>query len=232
MHRELARLGHQIAVSTVWQILHTAGIDPAPRRSGPTWRQFLRAQAHGILALDFAHVDTVLLTRVYALVLVEHGTRRARLLGITANPDAAWTTQTARNLMMDLGERADSVKFIIRDRGGQFTEAFDAVFADAGIRVIKSPPQAPKANAICERMIGTLRQEVFDRTLILGERHRRHFLTEYLAHHNAFRPHRTLRQLNPYQAETAAPELINLAGHRLRRRPVLGRLTGEYRIAA
>jgi len=96
---ELARLGHQIAASTVWGILHDAGIDPAPRRSGPTWRQFLNVQAHGILAIDFVHVDTVLLKRNYALILIEHGSRRVHLLGVTANPDGAWTTQAARNLL-------------------------------------------------------------------------------------------------------------------------------------
>ena len=229
---ELARLGHKIAVSTVWGILHDAGIDPAPRRSGPTWRQFLGAQAHGILAIDFVHVDTVLLKRIYALILIEHGSRRVHLLGISANPDGAWTTQAARNMLMDLGERAHSFKFMVRDRGGQFTEAFDAVLADAGIRVIKSPPRAPRANAICERMIGTLRRELFDRILILGERHLRLVLTEFLAHYNGIRPHRTLNQLSPSQAETAAPEPIDLATYRLRRKPILGGLTSEYQVAA
>jgi len=105
---ELIRLGHRIAASTVWQILHDAGIDPAPRRNGPTWRQFLTAQARGILAVDFVHVDTVLLRRLYALIVIEHGTRRVHLVGITANPDGAWTTQAARNFLMDLGQRATS----------------------------------------------------------------------------------------------------------------------------
>ena len=100
---ELVKLGHPIAASTVWQILHDAGIDPAPRRTGPTWKQFLTAQARGILAVDFVHVDTVLLRRIYALIVIEHGTRRVHLAGITANPDGAWTTQAARNFLMDLG---------------------------------------------------------------------------------------------------------------------------------
>jgi len=142
---ELARLGHPIAASTVWQIMHDAGIDPAPRRSGPTWKQFLTVQARGILAADFVHVDTVLLQRIYALIVIEHGTRRVRLAGITANPDGAWTTQAARNFLMDLGQRAASVKFLIRDRAGQFTSSFDAVFTGAGIRILASPPQAPRA---------------------------------------------------------------------------------------
>jgi putative transposase len=115
---ELVRLGQRIAASTVWQILHDAGIGPAPRRSGPTWKQFLTAQARGILAADFVHVDTVLLRRVYALIVIGHGTRRAHLVGITANPDGSWTTQAARNLLMDLGHRAATVKFLIRDRAG------------------------------------------------------------------------------------------------------------------
>ena len=170
---ELVRLGHPIAASTVWQILHDAGIDPAPRRTGPTWKQFLTAQARGILAVDFVHVDTVLLRRVYALIVIEHGTRRAHLAGITAHPDGAWTTQAARNFLMDLGQRAASVKFLIRDRAGQFTSSFDAVFTAEGIRILASPPQAPKANAICERIIGTLRRELLDRLLIVNEQHLR-----------------------------------------------------------
>ena len=125
---ELVKLGHPIAASTVWQILHDAGIGPAPRRTGPTWKQFLTVQARGILAADFVHVDTVLLRRIYALIVIEHGTRRVRLAGITAYPDGAWTTQAARNFLMDLGQRATSVKFLIRDRAGQFTSSFDAVF--------------------------------------------------------------------------------------------------------
>jgi transposase InsO family protein len=160
---ELLRLGHPIAASTVWQILHDAGIDPAPRRAGPTWRQFLTAQARGILAADFVYVDTVLLRRVYALVVIEHGIRRAHLAGVTAHPDGAWTTQAARNFLMDLGQRAASVKFLIRDRAGQFSSSFDAALTAEGIRIVASPPQSPKANAICERFFGTLRRELLDR---------------------------------------------------------------------
>jgi len=228
---ELVRLGHPIAASTVWQILHDAGIEPAPRRTGPTWKQFLTAQARGILAADFVHIDTVLLRRIYALVIVEHGTRRAHLAGITAFPDGAWTTQAARNFLMDFGQRAASARFLIRDRAGQFTDIFDAVFAAAGIRILLSPPQAPRANAICERMIGTLRREVLDRMLIINERHLNQVLTEYLRHYNTARPHRTLGQLAPCQAG-APPTQMNLADHRIRRKHVLSGLTSEYRVAA
>ena len=162
---ELVKLGHPIAASTVWQILHDAGIGPAPRRTGPTWKQFLAAQARGIIAADFVHVDTVLLRRLYALIIIEHGTRHVHLAGITAHPDGAWTTQAARNFLMDLGQRAASAKFLIRDRAGQFTGSFDAVFTAEGIRILASPAQAPRANAICERIIGTLRRELLDRLL-------------------------------------------------------------------
>jgi putative transposase len=141
---ELVKLGHPIAASTVWQILHAAGIDPAPCRSAPTWEQFLTAQARGILAANFVHVDTVLLRRIYALIVIGHGTGRVHLAGITPNPDGAWTTQAARNFLMDLGQLTTSVKCLIRDRAGQFTGSFDAVFTAAGIRILASPPQAPE----------------------------------------------------------------------------------------
>jgi hypothetical protein len=179
------------------------GIDPAPRRTGLTWKQFLTAQARGIIAVDFVHVDTVLLRRVYALVVIEHGTRRAHLAGVTACPDGAWTTQAARNLLMDLGQRAASVKFLITDRAGQFTSSFDDVLTAEGIRILASPPQTPKANAICERFIGTLRRELLDQLLIVNEQHLRRVLTEYLRHYNTARPHRALGQLTPAQARTS-----------------------------
>jgi transposase len=193
---ELVRLGHPIAASTVWQILHAAGIDPVPRRTGPTWKQFLAAQARGI-------------------------TRRVHLAGVTAHPDGAWATQAARNFLMDLGQRAASVKFLIRDRAGQFTGNFDAVFAAEGVRILVSPPQAPRVNSFAERFVGTLRREVFDRLLIVNEHHLQRVLTEYLRHYNTARPHRSLGQLTPAQTDSQPPEPINLADHRIRRKQVL-----------
>jgi putative transposase len=216
----------------VWQILHDAGIGPAPRRTGPNWKQFLTAQARGILAADFVHVDTVLLRRIYALIVIEHGSRRAHLAGITANPDGVWTTQAARNFLMGVDQRTTSVKFLIRDRAGQFADCFDAVFQADAIRILTSPPQAPRANAVCERMIGTLRREVLDRLLIVSEHHLRQVLTEYLLHYNTARPHRALGQLAPAQADTQPPEPINLAEHQIRRKQILDGLTHEYHIAA
>ena len=225
---EFIRLGHPIAASTVWQILHDAGIDPAPRRTGPTWKQFLTAQARGIIAADFVYVDTVLLRRVYALIVIEHATRRAHLAGITANPDGPWTTQAARNLLMDLGQRAAAAKFLVRDRAGQFTGSFDAVFTAEGIRTVASPPQAPRADAICERPIGTLRRELLDRLLIVNEQHLRQVLSEYLRHYNAARPHRSLLLHPPRPDHPVA----DLSQERIKRRPVLGGLINEYERAA
>jgi transposase len=135
---ELANLGRRIAPSTVWAILKKAGIDPAPRRLGPAWGEFLRAQAEGILACDFFHVETITLTRLYCFAVVEHATRRVHVLGVTANPTAGWVAQQARNLLMDLGERAGSFKFMIRDRDSKFTALFDEVFRAEGIRVVRT----------------------------------------------------------------------------------------------
>jgi putative transposase len=144
IHGELTKLGLTIAASTVYEILRAAGIGPAPRRSGPTWQQFLHAQAAGILAVDFLHVDTVLLKRLHVLVFIEHGTRRMHLGGVTANPTGEWTVQQARNLALSLGERFQDVKFVIRDRGSNFTCAFDAVFQAAGARILRTAVQAPR----------------------------------------------------------------------------------------
>jgi len=162
VHGELTKLGVAVAPSTVWQILHAAGVDPAPRRSGPTWRQFLHAQAAGILAVDFLHVDTVLLKRII-LVFIEHGTRRMHLGGVTASPTGEWTVQQARNLALSLGERLEGIKFLVRDRGPNFTASFDAVFQAAGTRILRTAVQAPRMNAICERLVGTLCRELLDR---------------------------------------------------------------------
>jgi hypothetical protein len=156
-----------------------AGIDPAPQRSGPTWGQFLSVQAHRIIASDFLHVDTVLLRRLYVLIFIEHGTRRLHIAGVTANPTGSWVVQQARNLAMDLGARMDSLRFVIRDRDSKYTLAFEGVFDAEGIQVITTPPRAPRANAICERVVGTLRRELLDRILILGPGHLRKVLAEY-----------------------------------------------------
>jgi putative transposase len=221
---ELVGLGHRVAASTVWTILKGAGLDPAPRPTGPTWRQFLTAQAHAILAVDFAQVDTVFLRRLYILVAIEHGTRRVHVAGITAHPTSGWVTQQARNLLMDLGVRADQFRFLIRDRDSKFTPAFDAVFAGADIRVLRTPVQAPRANAIAERWIGTLRRECLDHMLITGPRHLAAVLREFAVHYNTHRPHRSLQQHSP-AGPTPPP-----CGATVRpmRRDRLGGLVHEY----
>jgi hypothetical protein len=145
---ELSRLGYRIAASTVWKILHQAGVDPAPRRSGPTWRQFLTAQARSMIACDFFTVDTVFLKRIYVLFFVELATRRVHLAGVTAHPTGAWVAQQARNLLMDLDRRSDALRFLLRDRDNKFTAAFDAVFTAVGIEVVRTPPQAPRAKML------------------------------------------------------------------------------------
>jgi putative transposase len=222
---ELAGLGHKLAPSTVWQILKDAGTDPAPRRSGETWRTFLEAQAKTILATDFFHVDTVFMRRLYVLFFIEHGTRRVHLAGIIAHPTGEWAAQQARNLLMDVGDRADGVKFLIRDRDAKFTAVFDAVFAAAGVRIIKTPVRAPRANAIAERWVGSARRECTDRMLIAGERHLRVVLGEYADHYNAHRPHRSLKQESP--AGRADPP-VEATGMRVLRRDRLGGLIHEY----
>jgi transposase InsO family protein len=200
-------------------------MEPAPRRDGPSWRQFLHAQAQGILATDFFCVDTLLLHRLSVLFVVEHATRRVHLLGITANPNGAWVAQQARNLLMDLGDRAAQFTFLIRDRDTKFTDTFDTVFASEGIRILRTPVRAPRANAIAERWIGTLRRELLDRMLIVHRRHLERVLAEYVTHFNHHRPHRTLDQAAPLRPlpPDASPSQL-----RLRRRDRLGGLIHEY----
>lgn len=225
---ELGRLGYQIAHSTVWEILHAAGIDPAPRRSGPTWRQFLSAQAHGMVSCDFFTVDTIWLKRIYVLVFVEHGTRRLHVAGATSNPTGAWVSQAARNLAMDLGERVETLRFLVRDRDCKFTAAFDAVFADEGIEIILTPIQAPRANAISERIVGTLRRELFDRIMIRNVSHLLHVLTVYQDHYNGHRPHQSRHQRAPDIEANPVRPITDLDAARIQRHSVIGGLVNEY----
>ncbi|MGZ6880868.1 MAG: integrase core domain-containing protein [Mycobacteriaceae bacterium] len=227
---ELARLGYAIAASTVWEILHAAGIDPAPRRAGPTWRQFLTAQAHAIIACDFLVVETVLLQRLYVLVFIEHGTRRLHLGGVTAHPTGAWTVQQARNLVMDLGDRLETLRFLIHDRDPLFTAAFGEVFKSEGLRNITTLPQTPRMNAICERVIGTLRRELLDRLLVFGERHLALILREYLTHYNGHRPHQSRLQRPPGVEMQPVRDVVGLRS--VRRKPAVAGVINEYHHAA
>ena len=227
---ELLKLGYRVSASAIRRVLTALKIPPAPqRRTDTTWRQFLHTQAATMLATDFFHVDcAVTLQRLYCLFVMETGTRYVHIPGVTANPDGPWTTQQIRNLLMDLGDRAAGFRFLIRERAGQFTTAFDAVLADAGIEVVKIPPRSPRANAYAERWVRTVRAEVTDRMLIFSERHLRMTLAEDEAHYNGRRPHRS-RQLRPPRPDNPPADLSN---KRIQRRPLLGGLINEYEQAA
>jgi hypothetical protein len=229
IHGELAGLGVKAAASTVWEILQASGTGPARRRTGPTWSQFLRSQAEAILACDFFTADLPGGTQAYVLAVIEHASRRIRILGVTPHPTGEWTAQQARNLLMDLGEQAHRVKFMIRDRGSNFTAAFDAALAGAGIRTVPCNVATPRMNAIAERWIGGCRRELLDRTLLWNQNHLRRILRDYETHHNQHRPHRSLHGAAPL---TPLPEPVHLERYRVRRQARAGGTINEYRLAA
>lgn len=222
---ELRHLGVRISASTVQRLLRQAGLGPAPRRDGPGWSSFLREQAHGVLACDFFTVETIWLRRLYVLFFLELGSRRAHLAGITSHPKGAWVTQQARNFTM----RRDltPIALLIRDRDAKFTAAFDEVFAAEGIRVIRTPVRAPKANAFAERFVRTVRDECLDWTLLHGRRHLCEVLDEYLEHYNRHRPHRGLDLTSPEPRSGTVPTTGAMT-----RRQRLDGLINEYTRAA
>ena len=246
---ELQGLGHRLGATTIRSILRKAGIGPAPRGDGPTWSEFLRAQAKAILACDFFTVDTAFLKTLYVLFFIdahrfiydsrdhgaddrlrilaertELGTRRVRLVGVTGNPDGACITQQARNLAME--NELGNVRFLIRDRDAKFTRSFDEVFRSEGARVVQTPVRAPKANAYAERFIRTVRSELLDLVIVVGRRHLILLLHDYEAHYNRHRPHRGIG-LDP-------PEVLDVGAttvpvKEIRRTRSVGGLITEYR---
>lgn len=221
---ELQKVGVRVSATTIRSVLRSAGQPPAPRREGPSWREFLRAQAKGIVACDFFTVETAWLRTIYVLFFIEVGTRKVAWARSTRNPDSAWVTQQARNPLLSLPEGAGP-RFLIRDRDAKFAGAFDDVFLAEGARVIQTPVRAPRANAHAERWVRTVRAECLDHLLIVSRRHLGRVLAEYVAHYNRSRPHRGLG------FHTPEPRAGNDPVHplpRIRRRSVLGGLIHEY----
>jgi transposase InsO family protein len=229
---ECRTLGIRVSASSVRRILRRYRLGPAPRRGGPSWTQFLRTQAGGLLACDFFTVETIGLTQLYVLFVVEVKRRRVHLAGITAHPTGVWVTQQARNLVMDLDERISRFRFLIRDRDTKFTAAFDAVFAAAGIEILKIPPRALRANAFAERWVRTVRSECLDWTLIWNGQHLRRVLTEYMRHYNNVRPHRGLDLQSPNREPQLTLAPPPAADRPIQRIDVLDGLIHEYRHAA
>lgn len=218
----------------MWQILKDAGVDPAPTRSSVTWSQLLRSQA--AIACDFAHVDTAMLRRIYLLFFIDVTTREVTFGGMTRNPTAAWTVQTARNLFLVHGDRIADAKALVRDRGSQFTASFDEVFRTEGIKILKTPVRTPVANCFAERWIGSLRRELLDRTIIWNQRQLHRLLTDYIDHYNTHRPHRALQQRPPSHADAVDDDAVVDArpppSNNVIRFPRCDGLINEYKKAA
>ena len=233
IHGELLVLGIKVAASTVWEILHQAGIDPAPERTTATWASFLRSQAGALLACDFFETVTLSGTRLYVLAVIEHASRRIRILGATPHPAASWVAQAAKNLVMDLEDAGSRARFLIRDRDGKFPGLFDAVLNDAGIEIVLSGVQMPRMNAVMERWVQTCRRELLDRTLIWNQRHLLYALREFEQFYNAHRPHQGIANARPLSALPAPiPELAAATHLHVRRYDRLGGILHEYRHAA
>jgi transposase len=230
---ELQGLGISVSATTIRTILRRAGLGPAPRRDGPSWRQFLSAQAKGIVACDFFTVETVFLKTLYVLVFMHIHTRRILGIGVSANPDGTWVTQQARNLVMDLDDDPEfCIRFLLRDRDAKHCRSSDAVFGAQGIEVVLTPYRSPRANSHIERLIGGVRREVLDHVLIVGRRHLVGVLREYAAHHNSHRPHRALDLGCPDDVERLIQDPGRARPEETEGRAILGGLIHEYHARA
>jgi putative transposase len=233
LHGELQVLGVTVAASTVWQILQEAGIDPAPERACITWADLLRSQADALLACDFLETVTLSGARMYVLAVIEHASRRIRILGATAHPTTAWVVQAAKNLVMDLEDAGCRARYMIRDRDGKFPEMFDAILAEVGIDIVLSGIRMPRMNSIMERWVQICRRELLDRTLIWNQRHLLHALREFEQFYNEHRPHQGIanaRPLQPLPPQIADPDKIGRLD--IRRCDRLGGILHEYEHAA
>ena len=227
---ERRKLGIQVGASTIKRLLLREGLGPAPRRVGPSWSEFLRSQAEGILACDFFTIETMFLRTFYVLFFIEIATRKLHVMPSTRNPDAAFVTQQARNLVaFDIDERDEPVRFLIRDRDSKYTCSFDEVFRSERAKVILTPIRSPKANSFAERLVKTIRSEILDWTLIHGRRHLDRVLRTYASHYNAQRPHRGLDLAVPENPSPIAPvdEVPEIG-----RRDLIGGLLREYHAVA
>ncbi|HWS39157.1 MAG TPA: integrase core domain-containing protein [Actinoplanes sp.] len=233
IHGELLTLGVKVAASRVWDTPQDSEIDSAPERTNSTWATFLRSQAQGLIAADFFGTVTLTGARLYVLAVIEHATRRVRVLGVTSHPTAAWVAQAARNPVMDLEDTGCQIKHLIRDRDGKYPALFDTILADADIAVVLSGVQMPRMNSIMERWIQSCRHDLLDRTLIFNPAHLLHALREYERHHNRHRPHRGIANARPLRAlPSPTTEPAALARLRVHRHDRLGRLLHEYEHAA
>ncbi|WP_329568106.1 integrase core domain-containing protein [Streptomyces sp. NBC_01361] len=233
IHGELLVLGVKVAASTVWEILKDAGIAPAPEQSSTTWADLLRPQADALLACDLFETVTLTGARLYVLAVIEHATRRIRILGATAHPTASWVAQAARNLVMDLEDAGGQARYMIRDRDGKFPQLFDEVLKDAGIEVVLSGVRIPRMNSIMERWVQTCRRELLDRTLIWDRCHLLHALREFETFYNEHRPHQGLANARPLHSLPAPIEDPDrIANLDIRRPARLGGTLHEYQHAA
>jgi len=188
---ELLKLGYTVSATAIRSLLRRSGIPPAARRSSLTWKRFLAAHAKTLVAADFFTVDTVLLKRLHVLFFIHLASRKILWTACTSEPNAGWVTQQARNLFWELAEAGEGVTILIHDRDRKFARSLDAVFEAAGARVVVTPLLAPRANAHAERWVGSARRECLDWMLIVGQRHLRAVLVEYVAHYNEERPHQS-----------------------------------------